>query len=452
MSEKLRLEDFDILGIITLKDINGIEKYVTELPPDKEGDGARYLSRSKEYYNVKSMSELAIERDELGTLVTNDLSKRNFVIIENMLNCSARVYFAKFEEYIRSGKTEKARLQLEQAEKCLMEDTKNILAILEGKGDIEVDLNNRLPSGIENCALRAIEMDNKAALYVFAKALKNKKGPDEIEVVTPGYGSVYIGPFLKAMYGYNFTNIFKSKYIEEVAHLSRDEFSMKTLMSSERPYEPGKTVFLLDDNIGTGSTMNELKEKLSNEGVSKILSGAIQYNWRNYYRVATGEKEDIDRFEINDFDFVTPINYAGHKLYKRAIASLMSSGRSYDEYLKSKNYRLEHGECDLEGAMYRGIYCAGEAGVKLGDKVDVPKRIRVQKKEMLPEYSTKENKITNPITIRTINEVIRIIEKLKQQDCQDNDENLNRKNLYTIDFDNEEKDYYDYKDDGELEI
>ena len=57
MVEKLKLQDFDILGILELKDIQGIEKFVTPIK-DEEGRTKSYLSRSKEYYNVKTMSKL----------------------------------------------------------------------------------------------------------------------------------------------------------------------------------------------------------------------------------------------------------------------------------------------------------------------------------------------------------------------------------------------------------
>ena len=70
--------------------------------------------------------------------------------------------------------------------------------------------------------------------------------------------------------------------------------------------------------------------------------GAVQFNWRNYYRVSVGEKKDIDRFETSDFDIITPINYAGHKLYRNAKNLLLSSGGAdYIKYLESKAYRKD---------------------------------------------------------------------------------------------------------------
>ena len=175
MNEKIDLKDFDIIGIISLNDVDGIEKYVTPVRIDDKI--VTYLSRSKEYYNVKSMTELALEREELKNKLTRELTKRNFVILENMLNCSGKVYFKKFEEYITKGKNEKNRFQLQQAEKCLIEDVKNILVLLQNKGLIEIDPYNILPVGDENSAKRSIEMDNKAMLYMFTKSLKFGKIP-----------------------------------------------------------------------------------------------------------------------------------------------------------------------------------------------------------------------------------------------------------------------------------
>ena len=202
MSEKIRLSEFDILGVIDLNDLRdaiGIEKYLT--PVIEGGKVVKYLSRSKEYYNVKNMTELATERENLGHLLTRERNKRNFVIIENMLNCSGKVFFKKFEQYIASGKSERVAEELSQAKECMMEDVTNMLTIFEEQGCINLDSKKRLPGGFENAEKRTIEMDNKAILYLFAKSLKMTKNPEDIEVLTPGYGSIYIGPFLKAVYG-----------------------------------------------------------------------------------------------------------------------------------------------------------------------------------------------------------------------------------------------------------
>lgn len=398
--EKLSLRDFDITGIITLNDIEGIEKYVT--PVKENGKVVNHLSRSKEYYNVKNMTELALEREELKTKLTRELSKRNFVILENMLNCSAKVYFKKVEQYITNGKDENSKIQLQQAEECLMEDVRNILVILQEKGLIEIDFNKRLPAGEENSTKRAIEMDNKAMLYVFAKTLKMKKEPEEVEVLTPGYGSLYIGPFFKAMYGFDYTNVLKSKYIEDSKCLGEEDIS--SLMSSDRIFEDNKKVLLLDDNIGTGNTMLELKKQLKEKNITPIALGAVQYNWRNYYRVSTGDKKDIERFEVEDFDIVTPFNYAGHKLYKRAIDMLHSSGEEYIKYLKSKSYKKEEC-CDLKGAVNRALISAQRTNLKLVDGVEVADS-HEESIPLLEQYKDGPTEIKNPISKKIIKNLL----------------------------------------------
>lgn len=50
--ERINLTDFDIMGIFTLKEVTGIEDYVTKM------SNGQYLSRSKEYYEPKNFTEL----------------------------------------------------------------------------------------------------------------------------------------------------------------------------------------------------------------------------------------------------------------------------------------------------------------------------------------------------------------------------------------------------------
>lgn len=407
--ETLSLKDFNILGIITLQDVEGIEKYVTPIIKDRKKIG--YLSRSKEYYNVKTMTELALEREELKQRLTTELSKRNFVILENMINCSAKVYFKKFEEYIKSGKSEIDAEELERAKQCLDEDMKNILNIFENRPVVRPNPVNVLPTGDENSEKRSIEMDNKAVLYIFAKSLKRmRKQPDDIEILTPGYGSIYIGPMLKSMYGYDYTTLLRSNYIEESMNLP--DINITELMSSDRVSSGTKSVMLLDDNIGTGFTMSDIKEKLKAENIEVFSSGAVQYNWRNYYRISTGQKKDIDRFDPNNFDFLTPLNYAGHKLYKHAIDLLHSSGEEYVSYLQSKSYRRED-MCDLTGSINRGIECSRKSGLELYEDYKIPRSETFDINEILEEYRHGPKTITNPISRMIIERIIQEVRNVE---------------------------------------
>lgn len=412
MDEKIDIKDFDILGIIELKDVAGIEKYVTPIDIEQKGE-KRFLSRSKEYYNVKTMTELSTEREQLKLLLDRRLSKRNFVILENMLNCSGKVYFKKMEIYIKT-KDDKDKYEMEQARKCMEEDVKNILVILSKKGLINIDNFLRLPVGSENSEKRIIEMDNKAMLYAFCESLKLQEDKPK-EILTPGYGSLYIGPFLKEMYGYNYTNLLKSKYIQETNPIT-DELKIRQLVSSGRIFNKEKQIVLIDDNIGTGQTMKEIKEQLHEEGITDIISGAVQYNWINYNKISTGEKqtnkqgEKIERFDIEDYEIISPINYYGHKLCEGAIDMLHSSGNEYIEYLKSKSYRLPNYN-DLIGSMERGMQFAEITGMRLTDDYSYISRKRRESMPIIDDYKGKNEKVSERAKC-SINSIIETIVNL----------------------------------------
>ena len=365
MNEMIKLSDFDIVGIIKLKDVKGIEKYVTPIfKEDNNEEPTEFLSRSKEYYNVKSLTELSKEREELKNLLTRERTKRNFVILENMANASAKVYYKKLENYITNPNSIN-NYYAEISKACLLEDTRNLLTMLEGKGLVKIDRSLILPSGYENCAKRSIEMDNKALLYIFSKNLKIEGNPQDIQIATPGYGSIFIGPFLKEMYGYDFTNILKSKYINEISEKAH-QADITQCVSNDKIFDKTKKVVLIDDNIGTGTTMREMKEQLKNKGIECYKSGAVQYNWRNYYRITVGDKTGVDRFNVDEYDIITPFNYAGHNLYSHAIDILHESGNNYIEYLNSKSYRVD--VCnDLIGAIERGRLASEQAGLIISD-------------------------------------------------------------------------------------
>ena len=399
MEESIEIKDFDILGLITLKDVKDIEKYVTPIKRNGEENPVEYLSRSKEYYNVKTMTELSESREELKKLLDRRITKRNFVILENMLNCSGKVYFKKMENYILD-KSDANKREMHIARKCLEEDVKNIIVCLSKKGLISVDPSLVLPKGEMNSEKRLIEMDNKAMLYAFCKALDFGEDIKEKEILTPGYGSLYIGPFMKAMYGCNYTNLIKSKYIKETNPIN-NQMRFIDLMSSDRILEEGKKIILLDDNIGTGKTMEEIKEELNQLGVESknIQSGAVQYNWINYYKITVGDKMNdkrgnkIKRFNIEDYNILSPLNYYGHNLCDSAIDMLHSSGIEYINYLKSKSYRIP-GYNDLIGAIERGFQYAEMSGVILSPNYSYIKRKQREIKQPIEEYKDKKEKPT----------------------------------------------------------
>lgn len=323
--ERINLTDLDIMGLFTLKEVTGIEDYVTKM------SSGQYLSRSKEYYEPKNFTELSESRDFLNTQLTIENSRRNFVILENMLNASAKVYYASLKDHILHGEI----TTYSQAKVCFEEDVSNVVNILSN-GKIK-KASQKLPVGTTKTPERAIELDNKALLYIYCKTVDL---PHDVHILTPGYGSLYLGEFLYCMKGNSYSHLLKSSYIQDDAE--KRLFNTKTdifdLVSDSVALKSSQFVVLLDDNVGTGQTMQEVKRQLQQKGI-QTSCGAVQYNWINRFRFFQGEKDAT--FDIEDFEYITPFNYPGHKLMEHAIDRLKISGDKYVEYLKSKSYRSD---------------------------------------------------------------------------------------------------------------
>ncbi len=192
-------------------------------------------------------------------------------------------------------------------------------------------------------------MDNKALLYIYANALKFSK---KRNVITPGLGSIYIGPFLKSLHGYDYTNVLLSLYVvDNIRNTEVRERELGEITSNDLYLQADEPILVLDDNMGTGKTLSILSDKIRAIG-KKIIQGAIQYNWHNYKRVEIGEK-NIDRFDPRSIDLLTPFDYPGHKLLKGSVNALKISGKDYIEFMKNCGYRKDDVN-DFENMIQNG--------------------------------------------------------------------------------------------------
>ena len=108
---------------------------------------------------------------------------------------------------------------------------------------------------------------------------------------------------------------------------------------------------------------------------------------------------------------MSPLNYAGHKLYKHAIDLLHSSGEEYIEYLKSKSYQKDD-VCDIEGSIQRGIMCSRATGLELQPDYNVAMKEHYKVEEVLQEYKFGPKVVTNPISKEIINRIIQEISQI----------------------------------------
>lgn len=360
--EELNLMDFDLLGAIRLTDVEGIERLVTPV-----GDGT-YISRGVEFCREMTCAQASNMREYLKRLLQKyPRGKKAFTIADHMANLSGKVYYEEVQRAINQKNYD----GIGAAKRALKEDVANIIRIIEGQPIVSSE--TVLPQSQEFLAKRIIECNNMALLYVFTKCFSVPKG---YNILNTGLGGIFIGPFFNYIHGTRWTNLLKSKYVDEVNKSERYDIARNTV--NFNLFRKDKKILLLDDNIGTGATASEIEEELIIKGF-QVMTGAVQYNWINFYKVGAGEK-DIQRFKPSKIDYVTQFNYPGHKLIDHAFKMLTGKrdlcrnepslddstpwGAIYLAYLTSKGYGKSF-LSDIFTLQTRGIKSCNESGIPL---------------------------------------------------------------------------------------
>ena len=324
-SEKIHLYEFDSNGLIELDNIDGIEDLVAPLCDGK------YLSRNASYYQANTYSELVQQRKKLRNILTEDPSKRNFVILEYLSNSSAKVYFEELKKKIENQENNAL-----EARKCFEEDCENIVRYFQNKPLLKPI--HDLPEGEYRILDRHIEMDNKQILYLFCSNLKFSK---EKHVITPGLGSIFVGPILKSMYGFNYTNILFSLYSkdEKLRNISEQK-AFDELFSDNEWRTTSNELLLIDDNVGSCNTMNTIRRQLKERGKT-CKFGAIKYNWNFYNQVKHGELGH-PTFDVSEVDFLTILDDPGYWIMRDSIKALKEQGGdAYVQVMKEEGLRQE---------------------------------------------------------------------------------------------------------------
>ncbi len=387
MKEDLALKDFDLLGMIELEDVSGIEDLVTAI-----GNGNKtYISRAYPFWHQYTCTEASNFREELKAMLPFVASggKKAFVILDYMANLSGKVYFQQIVRAIDRPDSAK----VDKAKACLKNDIKNLINLFEGK-KIVIDKRpeNTLPYGDDLIAKRNIECNNHALLYTYAKSFNP---PKDYKILNTGLGGIFIGPYLNNIYGVEWTNMYKSKYINERNPCENQDF-MRSLIRPE--IFENKNILLLDDNSGTGDTIREIKLKLLEHGYN-VKIGAVQYNWINFFRVGIGEK-NIPRFDPTTIDYLTYFNYPGHKFIDHAIGIIcgnrnlngpISLANPYDGTIPGQNY-LDYKLKKHYFPENPGIVSLKEKGVRYSGKSGFPLIVETENGEKYNKYIMESSK------------------------------------------------------------
>lgn len=349
-NEKLHLYEFDSNGLFDLDDISEIENLVAPL------SNGRFLSRNATYYEAKTYSELADERKRLTTILTDDVSKKNFVILEYLSNASAKIYFEELKKKIDNQEN-----RVDEAQRCFEEDCTNIVRFFENK-PLQKPIHD-LPYGASKILERHIEMDNKQILYMFCSNLKFNKPK---HILTPGLGSIFVGPMLKSMYGFDYTNILFSLYSKD--EKLRDISARKNfddIVSNDLWRTTENQLVLIDDNVGSCNTMNTIRKQLEERNKS-CRFGAIKYNWNFYSQVKHGELEH-PTFDVKEVDFLTILDDPGYWIMRDSINALKEKdGDAYVEVMKQEGLRQDK-KPDIEILMQLAERYSQNADINLYD-------------------------------------------------------------------------------------
>lgn len=298
-----------------------------------------------------------MQRKQLRDVLTEDLSKKNFVILEYLSNASAKIYFEELKK-----KVEGRGNYVEEARKCLEEDCDNIVRFFENKPLQKPAYD--LPE--ENCKVlsRHIEMDNKQILYLFCSSLNFRKSK---HTITPGLGSIFVGPILKSMYGFEYTNVLFSLYSKDES-LKRiaSQIPFDDLFSNDLWKNTTSELMLIDDNVGSCNTMNTIRKELQARGKS-CKFGAIKYNWDFYNKVKKGELNH-PTFDVKEVDFLSILDDPGYWIMRDSIQELnKNGGDAYVAVMQKEGLRQETIP-DIEVLVKLAERYSKMAGIDLYDK------------------------------------------------------------------------------------
>lgn len=142
-------------------------------------------------------------------------------------------------------------------------------------------------------------------------------------LLSPLLGAAQIPPFFKSIEKYFSDRFHQNRtitydYVKYSTYNITDFYSLDEQAAElNQTYGHSSGVLLLDDNIGTGTTVLAIKKVLSNY-FSDIKVGAVEYYWSKKIVWNT----DAEWFDMNLIDYITPISYRHWLLLSSHIACL----------------------------------------------------------------------------------------------------------------------------------
>ena len=309
----------DCLGVLHLKEVSkNLQYFTTKVPKG-------FLSRNALYYTPKKLREISLLRKQILSYLC-DNKFENYIILDYAIQFSAQTY------YFLMSKNEDNKL-IQQAKDCLEEDIANFVQFIENgnifTSKVDLPINDTL---IE---IRNIELDNKLLVYSYVKNCKNIKAI----IITPGLGSILIGPFFKAIWGNDYQNILYSRF--------KNQDHLKTIEYSSLDND----LYLIDDNIGSGFTTEELMILLKKHNL--LGCSSVEYDWFLYDIISKGHSP-YTKFNYNLYDKLTLITTRNHKFLDTLVNTLKNNPENYQSYLQENKFH-KFGKTDLQISIGIGV-------------------------------------------------------------------------------------------------
>jgi orotate phosphoribosyltransferase len=160
---------------------------------------------------------------------------------------------------------------------------------------------------------RIIEGDNLPLIFWRTTFLEEHFSKPNTTIISPLLGGGLVAPMFAALNSKNFK--VKWSYVKTSLYESNNE---KNVILGD--IDLSSNLALVDDNIGSGKTLNLVRGKLKEEGYNILGVTAIEMHWKKFLNVLSGSVLG-DTFSLETIDNLSPFAYRHYmdmkKLYQQ---------------------------------------------------------------------------------------------------------------------------------------
>ncbi|MBI9014680.1 MAG: hypothetical protein JEZ08_20755 [Clostridiales bacterium] len=199
-------------------------------------------------------------------------------------------------------------------------------------------------SSMDNIEAREYsEMDHPLILvksyFAYEEYLRGKKG-----LVAPLQGASYIPPVYISLSKYlnndetlEFPKSFDYLRLSIYDNSHHIDTSVENqVIEMKRKYENSDELLLIDDNIGTGTTIRGLKEELE-VCFENITTGVIECRWETKVH-----NSSYPAFHVNDVDIISPLEYRHYRRFDEEIEHMKTKTEIHKNYIANQFYKQNY--------------------------------------------------------------------------------------------------------------